>query len=335
MTADRRILIVAHSSAGKFSPFVEEQAQGLASAGFEVRMFGVQGGGAVGYLRQLPKLKRAISEFRPDIVHAHYGLSGLLASLQRKAPVVTTYHGSDVHSGGTLLKLSRICMRRSKFNIFVSDALLSLSGYKKDNAAVIPCGVDMNQFFPMDRKQTRQMLSELPEEAGLTMEPGTKYVLFAGAFDNPVKNAPLAEEAVSLLNRMIASESPAQKTESVILLELRGYSRYQVNLLLNAVDCLLMTSLREGSPMVIKEAMATGCPIVSVDAGDVARRTEGIDGCYITERNPESVARALRQALQFAGKTAGRERLEATRLSQAAVIERIAEVYDKVLSSRK
>jgi hypothetical protein len=73
----------------------------------------------MGYLRELPALRRLIRAERPDIVHAHYGLSGLLANLQRLVPVVTTYHGSDINVPH-ILRLSKIAMRLSAHNIFVS-----------------------------------------------------------------------------------------------------------------------------------------------------------------------------------------------------------------------
>ena len=67
-----------------------------------------------------------------------------------------------------------------------------------------------------------------------------KYVLFAGAYDNAVKNAALAKESVALLH------------EDVELLELKGYAREEVTLLMCAADAFLMTSFTEGSPLVIK-----------------------------------------------------------------------------------
>ena len=75
------------------------------------------------------------------------------------------------------------------------------------------------------------------------------YVLFAGAFDNEVKNSPLAKAALELI-------------PNAQLVEMRGYNREQVNLVMNAANCLLMTSYREGSPQVIKEALTCGTPIV-------------------------------------------------------------------------
>ncbi|MBO6223806.1 MAG: glycosyltransferase [Bacteroidales bacterium] len=307
----KKVMIVAHSKCGLFSPFVTEQAEALKVAGIQIRMFGIEGKGLTGYLKNLPKLKKALREFAPDAIHAHYGLSGLLANIQRKCPVITTYHGSDIHAGGWILRLSRLCMRLSKFNVFVSQLLLDKSGFKKDNVSVIPCGVDISLFHPIEKGAARKLLKRGFEE-------GTSYVLFAGAFGDKVKNSPLAEEVIKHM----------KEYGPVELLELKGYSRQEVNILLNSVDCLLMTSFNEGSPMVIKEAMAVGCPIVSVDVGDVKSLISGVDGCFVSGRSVDELSKCIRQAFGF-GKTEGRSKLISNGLSQDNVVKKLLEVYDR------
>ena len=121
-----KILIVGKNKPGHFAPFVEEQARALLQQGCEVVFFGVQGKGIWGYLRCLPALKRAIRQHQPDLIHAHYGLSGLLANLQRIVPVVTTYHGSDINKPN-ILRFSKIAMRLSVRNIFVSKRNIAIA----------------------------------------------------------------------------------------------------------------------------------------------------------------------------------------------------------------
>lgn len=113
-----KILIVASYNCGEYSPFVLEQAESTNELNIQIDYFPVIGKGFRGYLSNRKKLLKKIGEYRPDVIHAHYGLSGLLANLQRGVPVVTTFHGSDIHSGGILLLLSKICMRLSAFVIF-------------------------------------------------------------------------------------------------------------------------------------------------------------------------------------------------------------------------
>lgn len=308
-----KVLIVANNKPGQFSPFVSEQVEALKKLGVEFDFFGVGGKGFNGYLSNLPALKKKIHHFQPDLLHAHYGLSGMLANLQRKIPVVTTYHGSDIHSKGLNLSMSKITARYSAYNIFVSPWLLELSDYHGENKCVIPCGVDTTTFTPIERTEARKKLE---------WDEKQQIVLFAGAFDNEVKNSPLAKEAVSLV-------------PNSTLVELRGYTREQVNLLINAANCLLMTSHREGSPVVIKEALACGTPIVSVNVGDVKDVTSGVNGCYISTYDSNDVAANIRQALSFNGKTNGPQCIVEKGLSNEMVAKRILKIYQAVIDQLK
>lgn len=305
-----RILFVASFNKGSFAPFVEEQAKALREMGCEVELFGVRGKGLKGYLKNLPVLKQKVVSFCPDILHAHYGMSGLLASLQRKKPVVVTFHGSDINDT-TILCFSKLTMSLSAWNVFVSQKTIDIAK-PKQNYSLLPCGIDLAIIQQTDKYEARRLMH-------LT-ETG-KYILFAGAFDNEVKNSELAKQAVSLL------QSP-----NADLLELRGYDRKEVALLMCAVDAFLMTSYSEGSPQVIKEAMACGCPIVSVDVGDVRERIEGVEGCFVsTTHNAQEVSGLLQKALSFEGKTRGRERLIADGLDNKVVARHLIGVYEKVV----
>lgn len=303
-----RVLIVARCKDGRYAPFITEQVDAIEEQGVECNYFGVDGKGITGYLRQLPKFKKVIRDFRPDLIHAHYGLCGLLANYQRRIPVITTYHGSDINAP-SVLRFSRKSIRRSRFNIFVSQKNVDIAHPQKD-FALIPCGINLDDYPVLDKAEARLQMG---------LKPSGKYVLFAGAFDNHVKNAPLAKAALDLV-------------PDAELLELKGFSRPQVAALMQAVDAFLMTSFTEGSPQVIKEALACGCPIVSVDVGDVRERTEGIDGCYISGRDPEDLARSIRQALDFGGRTNGRQVIEKNGLSNDVIAARIISVYENLLS---
>lgn len=304
-----KVLIVTSHTTGQYSPFVMEQVESLSKLGIEFDYFGILQKGIVGYLRSLNALKKKIEEYRPNLIHAHYGLSGLLANLQRNVPVVTTYHGSDIHSGGLLLLLSKLCMRLSAFNIYVSYKLYEMSEYSNSNYAIQPCGIDLSLFEERPQDEARQAL-ELDKEE--------KYILFAGAFDNKIKNSRLAQEAVSLVPQCR-------------MIELKGYDRKRVNLLMNACNVLLLTSFREASPMVIKEAMACGCPIVSVDAGDAKEVISGTEGCYLVERTSHAIAKSLREVLGWTHKTDGRNKVKTAGLDLPTVALRIQEIYKNLI----
>lgn len=337
-----KILIIASDKGGRFAPFIEEQVVALQAHGVQIIRYGVTGHGIMGYLRELPALRRLIRAERPDIVHAHYGLSGLLANLQRLVPVVTTYHGSDINLPH-ILRLSKIAMRLSAHNIFVSarsaNIALALGAPSSDlndfkdfkdlkegatgKHTLLPCGVNLTEDQLLSRSEARQALG-IADDA--------KIVLFAGAFDNAVKDAPLAQEAVTMIAPNSSNDLKDLNEGAPILQELRGFSRAEVNHWMCAANCLLLTSKTEGSPQVIKEAMACGCPIVSVDVGDVAERVSGVEGCYVVRtREPKDIAEALQKALAHEGKTNGRECIQEMGLSNDQVVERLIAIYQSLV----
>ena len=303
-----KILIVCSGNSGKIAPFITEQADTLTNCcGVEHEYFIIVGKGIGGYLRNLPALKKKIRDFHPDLIHAHYGLSGLLANLQRKIPVVTTYHGSDINNN-SVFRISRLSIFLSKFNIFVSQKNFDKANVKS-NSAIIPCGVDTELFKPEDKLIARKKL-------GFT--DNDKLVLFAGAFNNPVKNPELAQSVV------------ATRTD-VKLLELKNYSREEVALRMNAVDVLLMTSHSEGSPQVIKEAMACNCPIVSVDVGDVRDMIQNTERCYICGYDVQEIAAKLNEIFENGKRTNGRNEITARNLDQVSVAHQIYYIYKSIL----
>lgn len=304
-----KVLIVARYKEKGYAPFVAEQVAALEKVGVECVLFPMRSKGITGYAKQLPELRKVIRIEKPDLIHAHYGFCGLFANLQRKVPVVTTYHGSDINNK-SVFRLSKIAMHLSAYNIFVSQKNIN-TVKPQGKYALIPCGINLDNYTLTDKEYARQQI-------GLTLKG--KYVLFAGAFDNVVKNASLAKAAVSLL-------------PDVELLELKGYSRHQVALLMQAVDAFIMTSHTEGSPQVIKEALACGCPIVSVDVGDVRERVCGVEGSHIAHtREPEELAGLLKSALLSGNRTNGREKIITDRLDNNMVADRLIVTYKRVIS---
>lgn len=303
-----KILIVASFNKGFFAPFILEQSEALEKMGQTVHFFGIQGRGIWGYVSNYKGLKRIIQDYKPDVIHAHYGLSGLLAVLQRGVPVVTTFHGSDINNP-KVLPFSKIAMRLSAYTIFVSQKNVDIARPTR-NFALLPCGVNSDNFSMMSKHDARLQLH---------LDATKTYVLFAGSFSNSVKNPELAQKAIALL-------------KNVELIELKGYSREEVNYLMHAVDVALMTSHTEGSPQFVKEVMACGCPLVSVDVGDVKEVTAGVEGCYIVSREAEEIAEKLQIALNFKGRTHGRERIMELGLENRKVAETILTIYNHIIA---
>jgi glycosyltransferase involved in cell wall biosynthesis len=179
-----------------------------------------------------------------------------------------------------------------------------------NKTSIIPCGVNIDIFQPIDKLEARKILGLIPDE---------RIVLFSSEFDVPVKNYPLAKAACA-------------KFDNIKLIELKNFTREQVNLLLNACDLLLLTSIREGSPQVVKEAMACNCPIVSTDVGDVRNNIQDLQGCYIASFDPVDVAEKIKLAFN-ADRTGGRKRLIDLGLDSVSTALRIIELYKNILKS--
>ena len=303
-----KVLVVARYKDGQYAPFVTEQVAAVESLGVNCRFFPVCGKGFVGYIRHLRKLRRAIKEFCPDLIHAHYGLCGLLCNLQRKVPVVTTYHGSDINNP-RVLPLSRFAICLSAWNVFVSQQMIGRIGGGR-RVSLVPCGVNLEDYVEVDKTEARKQMG---------LQSGIKYIIFAGAFDNAVKNVALAREVMSLV-------------DGAELLELKGYTRRQVALLMYAADALLMTSLTEGSPQVIKEALACGLPVVSVDVGDVRERIADVEGCRVTGRDAAGIAAALTEVLAENRRTDGRAAIEREGLTGIQAAKSLTDIYNRLVS---
>lgn len=311
------ILIVCSGTKGKISSFVNEQMESLSRFDdIQIELFQIKNKGYIGYLSHLWPLIKLIKNCKPDLIHAHYGLSGLLANLQRRIPVVTTFHGSDVNIPA-VLRWSKWAFRLSKGSIFVEKTMLDKFRIKS-RSFLIPCGVNLSVFYPMEKSKARKALN---------LDPDIWVVLFSSGFDNPNKNYPQSREACNTVEKKLF--------DKVYLFELKGLNRSEVNLYFNASDCCLLFSFSEGSPQFIKEAMACNCPIVSSDVGDVRLITGEIMGCYITSNNIEDLTEKLFLALNYSreqGRTHGRERIKKLGLDIHEVSKKISDVYKSCLN---
>ena len=301
------VLVVCSYNNHQISPFIAEPVELMIRSGISIRYFLIQGKGIRGYIKNRVLLKKEIMEYNPDIVHAHYGFSGLLANLQRKVPVITTFHGSDINLI-TNRPFSVLTSLLSKSSIFISQKL-SRKLIIKGRSAIIPSGVDLDLFFPVDKVESRKQL-------GLPIHE--KLVLFVGSFDNRIKNYPLAKAATDSLN-------------NVRLIEMKGYKRKEVALLMNACDVALLTSIHEGSPQFIKEALACNRPIVSTDVGDVRILMENVEGCFIAKPDSVDIAGKISQAMHFENAPNGRQRIIDLGLELNTIAAKIIDVYHSVL----
>ena len=299
-------------------PFVTEQGESLRKAGCEVEYFLVKGN----YIKAVGALKAKIREWKPDVVHAHYGLSAITAELQGLVPVVTTFHNGETLSP-VVNFMSSLMSLRAKHVIYVAQHVRDLSYFKAKEYSIIPCGVPMDECVVMDKAEARQRLGWKDEK---------KYILFGGAFDNLRKNYPLLRDAVERIRGDIE------------IVEMKGLSRAECVLRMCGADLFALPSHSEGSPQALKEAMACNCPCLATDIADVKYLFGDEPGHWVL-RNPrktherwdadekslDEMVELLREALTYGKRTNGRQRIFDLELSNEQVAKRIIKIYEDII----
>jgi teichuronic acid biosynthesis glycosyltransferase TuaC len=290
-----------------FGTFVHEQVVGLRARGLEVDVLVVGGKRRkLSYVEGLRRFRRRLREHRYDLIHAHYVFSGMIARLQLRYPLVVSFHGAAEMVGWVGLLCKMLAPLADAVTVTSEQHKAQLG--RKD-AYVIPCGVDLDLFVPMPKEEARQRLG-LPQDK--------KLVLFAGIV-RPEKRLDIIRAAVEMLRR---------EDDQVDLVIATGQPHERIPLYMNACDVLALASDYEGSPVVVKEAMACNLPIVSVDVGDVAQVIGGTEGCYICQRHPADMAQKLRWALDRGQRTNGRQAIQ--RLGLETTLDRLLQVYERL-----
>ena len=305
-----KVLFVAsgNKKGGRVSAFVQSQFDSLQKEGLDMMMYPVVGHGWKGYLRNFRKLRRLILKEKPDVVHAHYSSCGYLAALaamgQKTKKVVSILGSFPTES--RKLKFVRFCVDHVWHATLVKSE--RTRAQLDRDLPVVPNGVDLD-LFPLTSQD------EARERVGFGKEG--KYVIFVSDPARPEKQFGLAEEAVRLLH-----------DESIHLVPVFNKPHSEIVAYMCAADVLIMTSANEGSPNVIKEAMACNCPIVVTDVGDVRWITEGVDGTYVSNTfEPEELSGLLNKALEFGARTQGRKRIVDLGLTSERVAQKLIRIY--------
>jgi glycosyltransferase involved in cell wall biosynthesis len=306
------------------SSFVADQVERLREAGLSVDVVTYNGRrNPFSYGRARRDVRHKLRSHDVDVVHAHFGQTGLVV-LPSRAPVVATFYGSDLYGvvgtsgrytlgGWALRHVSRWVAKKAKGVVLLSEGLAQ---FLPPNVTyeVIPLGVDTDLFRPIPQEIAR---------ADLGLDPDRKLVLFAGNPAEPVKRFPLASRAVAIASRSVDVE----------LLTISGRTRREVAHFLSAVDTLLITSRHESGPLIAKEALACDTPVVSVDVGDVSKTISGLPGSALCpDDNPETIAVTLLDVLRREGPFEGRRVAEL--YSQRRMAEKLITVYERIVERK-
>ena len=306
-------------------PFVAAQVESLRDIGVRVDLVHVRRPeNGRGVYRSLGRqVREAVETQQPDLVHVAYGgiTAYLVTRVIRDRPVLITYHGSDLIAyksnappvDALALRLGVLASRRAARSaagiVVVARNLYNAlpRSVDRERVWIVPNGVDMSRFRPLDRRECRLRLG---------WDPDRRHVLFPSSPSRPEKRFDLAEATVALLR---------SRGADVELHALDSVPNDEVPIRLNAANAILLTSTREGSPVVVKEALACNVPVVSLDVGDVLERIAGIEGCFTAEANAEDLADKLARALEREDRISARDRI--ADLSLDAVAERIYDIY--------
>ena len=313
-----KVIFVAsgNKTVGIVSSFVQSQYDSLVEAGLDMILFPVVGHGAIAHLRAAIELRRMIRKEQPDVVHAHYSVCGHVAAmarvlLQRKPKLVVSILGSfPTHS--RKWRLVRFCIRHIWDKTIVKSQRTARQ--LGENVAIIPNGVNLEMFYPQNHLEARLHVGFVADK---------RYFIWCSHPDRIEKNYALAQAAVEIVKK---------EQDNIELLPIYNKTPQEVVQYMNAADCLLLTSVQEGSPNVIKEAMACNCPIVSTDVGDVRERLTGLDGCYILPetdmQSPDALANLIGEAICYSKRTEGYNRIINDELTIQQIAKRIMACYE-------
>jgi len=311
-----RVLFVSSGNAGNgISLIGKNQGESLCNQGVCVEYFTILGRGIKGYLKNIKPLRKKLKETDYHLIHAHYSLSAYVASFVGAKPIIVSLMGSDVKSNA----ITKYVITIFSF-IYKWDQIIVKSEDLKDSLrlkrlVVIPNGVNLTHFKPENKKKCQNQLN---------WDNSKKHILFAADTNRSVKNFKLALEAVSQIIN--------------IHFELHVLNNVPHNIIpiwINASDVIILTSYWEGSPNVIKEAMACNRPIVSTNVGDVKWVIGNTDGCYIASFDLGEYADKIRLALNFSEiyhQTNGRNRIIKLGLDSVTIAKKIINVYKHVLN---
>ena len=263
------------------------------------------------YLLSVFYLWKKILINKYDLIHAHYVFAGIAARLQFILPIVVTHHGEETFH--TYQKyLCWIISRLVDRTIVVSQQMKDALGLKE--IYVIPCGIDFQKFYPRIKSECKK---------NLRLNDNKRYILYAGDISKSLKRFDLVKDAVEILKK-------DRNDVELLIAYKRPYE--EIALYMNAADVFIFPSEREGSPQVIKEALACNLPVIASNAGDINNIFLDVNGCYIVERDAVIIAEKADFVLNNIKSSDGRDKIRRYELNEIA--KQIIGVYRSVAGKK-
>lgn len=304
-----------------YGVFVKRQIESMSRAGVDSDVLYVRGyKGAHVYVWACLYFLVSTLRWRKRyaLVHAHAGETAFVSRFLIGVPMVASYCGDDVlghaHADGTISRPHRLRRRVLKEQSRLLTATITKSPEMAavlplpGKNTVIPNGIDTKTFAPIDRDVARDRLG---------WKSRGPVVLFAATRPyEERKRLPLAQAAIKVA---------AAELGPIELFIAENVAPATVPLLMNAADCLLLTSQSEGSPNAVKEAIMCNLPVVSTDVGDVAELVAGVSFSSVEADTPEALGAAVAAVLRAGGRSNGRE--VKAELADFVVAQRLLSVY--------
>lgn len=304
-----------------YGAFVRSQVETLRQAGIEMDVLVLQGRNRkLIYAKGIVQLRQRLSQKSYDLVHAHYSYAGVVARSQWRVPVVVSYCGDDllgsIGSRGQQTYSGKLAAMVGKALSYTVDTVIVKSQemaqkLRRKDVYVIPNEVDFELFHPVEKSQARDILG---------LDPNKQYLLFAANPKEIRKGFAIAEKVAAELH---------QSDPAVEILVVYKEPQDRLMLYMNASDVLLFPSYQEGSPNIIKQAMACNLPIVATDVGDIREIIGNTSGCFVCEPSALAFTEKVSVILQTGQRTRGRE--EIRHLERPAIARRIIQVYEETL----
>lgn len=313
-----------------YGSFVRDEAEALRAAGADVDVYYVNGrANKLNYLGMPAGFFAHMRRKKYDVIHVHHSFCGLVATMQRRIPVVWTFHEGEI-SGNTAdvlrekpvkrlaysKRMKRYVARKADAVVVVAEHLRGPLG--RPDALWMPSGIDWKRFAPMDTADAKRALG---------LAENRRYILFPASPSRVEKRYDLARAGVDQLH------ATAPEAADVELIVLDNVAHERVPLYMNASEVVLMTSSFEASPVTIREALACNVPVVSTDVGDARVVMKDIEGCRIVGADPEQIAAALRDVLARPRRVQSRERMHA--YARETVAQTLMALYARVVEAHR
>ena len=284
------------------------------------------------FCRSLKKIRGMAPKY--GLIHSPYGSGcGYLVS-KVNGPKIVTLRGSDLYGcepsrltgkfrDYISRRMTNICLKEFSLIIVVSHRMKRmLCNELQKKTDVIPDGIDFNEFSPISREEARRSLGKKDQDQ--------KWILYyPGLTLNDSNKRPyLAQATFTIVEKSVPN---AQLMEAV------NIPPAKMNLMVNACDVVLLTSIHEGWPNVIKEAMACNVPFVSTNVSDLMEIASTCPGCYVAEVDtPKELSTGILQAFEMVDKY-GRQNLRKNIefLKTTYVANRLIQIYETVVNRGK